>query len=108
LNSEKRFYVYIMASRSLNLYTGLTSNLRRRVFQHKAGQIEGFTRKYRICRLVHYETFQYINNAIDREKQIKSWPRARRLALIKSTNPTWLDLAEDWYEQTVDPPLREE
>jgi len=92
-----------MASRSLNLYTGLSSNLRRRVFEHKAGKIEGFTKKYRICRLVYYETFQYVNNAIKREKQIKSWSRAKRLALIKSTNPTWQDLAEGWYEETADP-----
>ena len=88
--------MYIVASRSLNLYTGITNNMYRRALEHKGGEVEGFTKKYHINRLVYYETFKYVRDAIRREKQIKSWTRAKRLALIKSTNPTWQDLAEDW------------
>jgi putative endonuclease len=92
--------VYLMASRSLNLYTGVTDNIYRRVLEHKTGTIEGFTKRYNINRLVYYETFRYVNTAIAREKQIKAWTRAKRIALIKSVNPTWQDLAEGWGEKT--------
>jgi hypothetical protein len=64
--------------------------------EHRAGEIEGFTKKYRIQRLVYYEVFRDVRKAIAREKQIKSWTRAKRIALIKSMNPTWQDLAKDW------------
>ena len=96
LRVEKRYYVYIMASRSLNLYTGVTNDIFDRTLDHKQGLIDGFTKRYKINRLVYFETFRYIGNAINREKQIKSWSRAKKIALIKSTNPTWIDLAEDW------------
>jgi putative endonuclease len=96
LSSEKHYYVYIMASRSLNLYTGVTNSIYHRALQHKSGEIDGFTKKYNINRLVHYETFEHIGNAIAREKQVKAWTRAKQLALIKSINPTWQDLAEGW------------
>jgi putative endonuclease len=96
LSSEKHYYVYIVASRSLNLYTGVTNSIYRRALQHKTGEIDGFTKKYNINRLVYYETFEHIGNAIAREKQVKAWTRAKRLALIKSMNPTWQDLAEGW------------
>jgi len=85
-----------MASRSLNLYTGVTNDVCDRALDHKQGLIDGFTKRYKINRLVYFETFRYIGNAIDREKQIKSWSRAKKIALIKSQNPTWSDLAEDW------------
>jgi len=98
MSDEKRYYVYIMASRSLTFYTGITGNIYRRVIQHKTGEIDGFTKKYNINRLVYYETFNYVNNAIAREKQIKAWTRAKRLALIKTMNPSWQDLAKDWGE----------
>ncbi len=98
MREEKRYYVYIMASRSLNFYTGVTGDLFHRVLQHKRGEIEGFTERYHIHRLVYYEVFQYIDKAIGREKQIKAWTRAKRVALIKSENPTWQDLAEGWGE----------
>ena len=100
MREEKRYYVYIMASRSLTLYTGVTGDIYHRALQHKAGEIEGFTKKYQIDRLVYYETFKYVNNALAREKQIKAWTRAKRLALIKTMNPAWGDLAEGWGEQT--------
>jgi len=90
-----------MASRSLTLYTGVTGDIYHRALQHKAREIEGFTKKYHINRLVYYETFKYVNIAIAREKQIKAWTRAKRLVLIKTMNPTWQDLAEGWGELTA-------
>jgi len=96
LKREPCYYVYILASMSLNLHTGIINNLYRRALEHKRGEVKGFTKRYRINRLVYYEVFKYVGNAIRREKQIKSWTRAKRLALIQSTNPTWQDLAEDW------------
>jgi putative endonuclease len=98
MQEEKRYYVYIMASRSLTLYTGVTGNLYSRALQHRAGEIAGFTKKYHITRLVYYEPFKYVNNAIAREKQVKAWTRAKRIALIKTMNPTFQDLAEGWGE----------
>jgi len=89
-----------MASRSLNFYTGVTNDIYSRVLQHKSGEIEGFTKRYKINRLVYYEVFEHVGNAIAREKQIKSWTRAKRLALIKTMNPACLDLAEGWGEKT--------
>ena len=98
MRREKFYYVYIMSSRSLTLYTGVTEDLYRRVFEHKEHRIEGFTKKYHIDRLVYYEVFRYVRNAIQREKQVKAWTRAKRIALIKTMNPTWQDLAEHWDE----------
>ena len=100
MREEKRYYVYIMASRSLTFYTGVTGDIYHRALQHRAGEIEGFTKKYHIDRLVYYETFKYVNSAIAREKQIKAWTRAKRIALIKTMNPVWQDLAEGWGELT--------
>ena len=93
---EYRFWVYIMASRSLNLYTGVTDSIDRRVKQHKSGEIGGFTQRYKINRLVYYEEYKYVYNAIRREKQIKGLDRKKRISLIESINPTWQDLAEEW------------
>ena len=80
------------------LYTGMSNALRTRVKQHKDGETEGFTSKYRVTRLVYFESFQYVNNCIDREKQVKKWSRAKRVALIEKNNPTWEDLAEKWFD----------
>jgi putative endonuclease len=96
MNRERRFWVYIMASKSRRIYTGVTNDIERRVQEHKRGEIEGFTRRYRISRLVHSERFRYIGNAIEREKEIKGWDRTKRVALIESVNPTWEDLSLDW------------
>jgi putative endonuclease len=93
---EHRYFVYIMSSKSRRLYPGVTNNIGRRVAQHKRGEIPGFTQRYKINRLVYYEQFQFIGNAIHREKVIKHWIRARRVALIEHENPTWDDLADDW------------
>lgn len=95
----KTDYVYIMASRSLNRYTGVTNSIYCRVLQQKKGDIEGFAKRYNINRLVYYEVFHHIGNEIAREKRIKSWTRAKRLALIASKNSTWQDLAEGWGEK---------
>ena len=88
-----RFYVYIMSSKSRRLYIGMTNGLTRRVIEHKTGDIDGFTKRYKINRLVYYERYKYVNNAIARETEIKAWSRAKKVALIQSTNPTWEDLA---------------
>ena len=92
------YYVYIMCNESGTLYTGVTNNLERRVDEHKRKLIAGFTSKYNITRLVYYETFSDVREAIAREKQIKSWRRRKKLDLIVSMNPRWQDLAGDWYE----------
>jgi putative endonuclease len=101
-----------MANRSKTLYVGVTNNLERRVYEHKEKLLEGFTKKYNITRLVHYEVIPDIRDAITREKQIKSWRCSKKLALIRSLNPRWRDLAEEWYSQPAalaewsDPSLR--
>jgi putative endonuclease len=99
LKKQRFFFVYIMASRSLNLYVGVTSRLLVRVWEHKTGTVPGFTSRYRLTRLVYYETYRYVNNAIAREKEIKSWRRKKKIGLIGSMNPTWQDLAEKWYTE---------
>ena len=96
MNREWRFWVYIMASKSRRIYTGVTNDIERRVLEHKHSEIEGFTQRYRINRLVYRERFHYIDNAIAREKEIKSWDRGKRVALIESVNPTWEDLSLEW------------
>ncbi len=90
-------YVYIMASRSRTLYTGVTNNLERRVSQHKLKLVPGFTARYNISRLVYYERHGDIREAIRREKQIKGWLREKKIALITSLNPGWCDLSENWF-----------
>lgn len=92
---EFDYFVYIMASRSRVLYTGVTNNLSRRVFEHKSDRIEGFTKRYRVHRLVYFESYNYVEDAIKREKEVKRWVRQRRVELIESMNPTWEDLAVD-------------
>ena len=87
-----------MASKSRRLYTGMTNNLYERVFQHKNDLVPGFSSKYRIHRLVHWETYPAVVSAINREKQIKGWSRAKKAALIEFENPPWEDLAEHWYD----------
>ena len=93
----KTFYVYIMASKSRTLYTGVTSNLERRVLQHQGKLLPGFTARYNINRLVHYEVFGEIMAAITREKEIKSWSRKKKITLIESVNRDWKDMSAGWY-----------
>jgi putative endonuclease len=88
------YCIYILASRSRNLYTGVTNNLERRMVEHRQGLVPGFTTRYKVFRLVHFEPFGDIRDAIAREKEIKAWRREKKLRLIQSHNPTWADLAE--------------
>ena len=88
------YCAYILASRSRNLYTGVTDNLERRMIEHRQGLVPGFTVRYRIFRLVHFERFGNIRDAIAREKEIKGWRREKKIWLIQRHNPTWADLAE--------------
>lgn len=93
----KTYWVYILASRSRNLYTGVTGNLKRRLAQHRLGLPPGFTSRYRIFRLVHYEAFTDVRSAIGREKEIKAWRREKKMRLIEANNRTWEDLSESWF-----------
>ena len=93
---EKVFHVYIMASRSRTLYVGVTSNITKRVWQHKNGAFEGFTSQYQCERLVFLERYVTGTAAIAREKQLKRWSRAKKLTLIMRDNPAWADLSEAW------------
>jgi len=86
----RRYYVYIMASKSRVLYVGVTNDIWRRVWEHDA--TTSFTSKYRVHRLVYFESFKYVGNAIAREK------REKKAALIRSANPTWEDLSESWFD----------
>jgi len=95
--TDRAYYVYILASRSRTLYTGVTGDLQRRVLQHKQRDSGGFTTRYYVTRLVYHETFGNPKAAIAREKQIKSWRRSKKVALIKATNPKWLDLSDEWF-----------
>lgn len=95
---EGGYFVYIMAGRSHTLYIGVSGNLQRRVFEHKWKEHEGFTAKYNCDRLVWFECHQDVKAAIAREKQLKGWRRAKKIALIEHTNPAWVDLSRDWYD----------
>ncbi len=93
-----QYYVYILASKKNGtLYIGVTNDLEVRVLQHKQKINEGFTSKYDVGLLVYFETFQYINDAIKREKQLKKWNRQWKINLIEEENKDWKDLSEDWY-----------
>lgn len=85
--------MYILASRSRVLYIGITGNLDRRIAEHKAHEVDGFTKRYNVDRLVYVETCGRVDDAIAREKQLKGWRRDRKIALIESVNPDWRDLA---------------
>jgi putative endonuclease len=92
----RQYYVYIMSSHSRVLYMGFTRRLDIRVRQHKRGEIPGFTRTYKVNKLVHYEVFDDFKAAIAREKQLKRWPRERKMRLIERQNAGWTDLGASW------------
>jgi putative endonuclease len=95
---QKSYYVYILSSKSGTMYTGVTNDIERRMMEHKSGANDGFTRRYKIDSLVHYEEFEFVEDAIAREKEIKGWLREKKRVLIKANNPEWEDLAEGWYK----------
>ncbi|MFH1719943.1 MAG: GIY-YIG nuclease family protein [Planctomycetota bacterium] len=96
--ADKTYYVYIMTNQSRTLYVGFTNNIRRRVQQHKAGLVEGFTTHYNIDTLVYVESCADPSSGIAREKQIKRWRRERKLRLIAQENYDWRDLSDGWYD----------
>ncbi len=101
----RSYYVYVMTNRSGTLYIGVTNDLYRRVFEHKQGKTRGFTERYKLNRLAYYEETSDVISAISREKQMKGWLRAKKIALIESANPEWEDLSDGWYPK-LDPSLR--
>jgi putative endonuclease len=93
---SRQYYVYLMASASRTLYVGVTNDLRRRVYEHKTKRLKGFTSRYNITRLVHYEVTGEVRAALAREKEIKASRRQKKVALIEADNPQWRDLSEEW------------
>jgi len=93
-----QYYVYILTNHSRTLYVGVTSDLEKRVLEHKQRLVPGFTARYNIDRLVYHEATSDVRAAIAREKQIKGWLRAKKIALIESVNPHWDDLSEGWHQ----------
>jgi putative endonuclease len=101
----RAYYVYILTSVNRKvMYVGVTNNLENRVAEHRSGKGSAFTRRYRVNALVYAEQYQYVEDAIAREKQIKSWNRSKKDALVKSLNPSWADLLET--SVVIDPSLR--
>ena len=91
------YYVYILTNQNDQvMYIGVTNDLERRLYEHKSHLVEGFTRDYRVDKLVYYETTTDVTAAIEREKQLKKWRREKKNALVQKANPQWRDLSEDW------------
>ncbi|WP_299438045.1 GIY-YIG nuclease family protein [uncultured Aquimarina sp.] len=98
LKSEHQYSVYILSNKKNGtLYIGMSNNLERRIFEHKSKMIEGFTKQYDLNKLVYFETHKYVNDAILREKRLKTWKRQWKINLIEEENTNWKDLAFDWY-----------
>ena len=96
------YFVYIMTNRSRTLYTGITNDLKRRVWEHRTKAVPGFTSRYRITQLVYFESTSDVRAALAREKEIKGWLRRKNIALIESANPRWQDLSAEWFERHHD------
>ncbi len=107
---DRTYHVYLMTNASrVVLYTGMTNDLARRVWEHQTGAIKGFTKCYNVDRLVYSESFGYVLDAIAREKEIKGWTRAKKNALVEALNPHWNDLAPSYFGNQTnrrDPSLR--
>ena len=101
MSQHRTYYVYIMASKSRVLYVGVTGFLMQRVLRHRAGEGGEFTRRYCVHRLVYFQSFHNVGDAIARETEMKKWRREKKVALIKERNPTWEDLSEGWGEPAV-------
>ena len=93
---RRAYHVYVLSSLSRCIYVGITNDLVRRLAEHKRGAVPGFTKKYRVTRLVHFEEYESVTTSITREKQLKRWPRARKDKQIERDNPDWHDLAAGW------------
>lgn len=92
-----QYYVYLLTNwNDRVIYTGVTNDLQRRLYEHKQELADGFTKRYHVHKLVYFETTTEVRAAIEREKQIKSWSRAAKNALVETVNPDWKDLSEDW------------
>jgi len=102
MKTNHQYFVYLLASKVRGtLYIGVTNDLQRRVYEHKKAILKGFTKKYGVNRLVYFETFQDVNEAIKREKNLKKWKRAWKIKLIENDNSNWDDLADDWYDDIL-------
>ena len=95
----RHYYVYIATNHSHRLYIGVTNDLQRRMYEHKLKLLPGHTKRYNINQLVYYEAYRRIQHAIEREKQLKRWRRAKKVALIETENPHWEDLSADWLRE---------
>jgi putative endonuclease len=100
MRKRKTYFLYIIGSLSGTLYVGMTSRLETRIRQHKKHVTEGFASKYEVDRLLYWESYDDVRKAIDREKQLKGWRRAKKIQLIESLNPHWVDLSRSWYERS--------
>jgi len=89
---EKSYWVYILTNKSFTLYVGITSNLQKRIWEHRNKLIEGFTKRYNLAKLIYVEGFRDVNQALAREKQIKSWSRQKKIDLIKSENQDFKEI----------------
>ena len=96
----KVYYVYILSNKTGTLYTGVTNDLERRMYEHKNHLVKGFTSKYNIHRLIYYEEINDIEVAILREKEIKKWRRKKKLGLVRTSNPGFDDLSHTWFEES--------
>ena len=105
----KNYFVYMMTNKSrVVLYTGVTNDLARRVWEHQNGDIKGFTKTYRVDRLVYFENYPDPQSAIGREKEIKAWRREKKNALVEVENPKWSDLSAELFQPARGPSLRSE
>src|SRR5260370_27291463 len=104
---QRCYFVYILASLSGTLYVGLTDDLRKRMTQHKAGLCDGFTRKYKVDRLMYFETHSDSRIAAEREQQIRGWRREKKIALFAESSPQWKDLTPEIFQTIGVPPLRQ-
>ncbi|WP_226789122.1 GIY-YIG nuclease family protein [Polaribacter porphyrae] len=97
--TQHQYYVYIITNKKDEvLYVGVTNDLERRMFEHKNKLVEGFSSRYNLDKLIYFEAYQFINDAIKREKNIKKWKREWKINLIVEDNPDWKDLSEDWFD----------
>ncbi|HOZ45418.1 MAG TPA: GIY-YIG nuclease family protein [Candidatus Hydrogenedentes bacterium] len=99
MRREHRYYVYLLTNKNDRvMYVGVTNDIDRRIYEHKAKMVRGFTAKYNVNKLVYYEEFGDVRDAIAREKQIKKWRREKKNGLVVACNPEWKDLSDGWFQ----------